>query len=164
MPLELHKQGNDYYITGHFAYANPQWRTFENDNENVLVMFQGPHAYISSSWYKSEDVPTWNYQSVHVYGTASIMSEQELQEDLKLLLQKYEQHRKNPALWENLSSQTKKQIKGIVGFKIKIQEVQAAYKLSQNRNEEDYNNIIDKLHEEKDLNSKALAEAMKTRK
>lgn len=164
LPLELHKQGNDYYITGHFAYANPQWRTFENDNENVLVMFQGPHAYISSSWYKSEDVPTWNYQSVHVYGTASIMSEQELQEDLKLLLQKYEQHRKNPALWENLSSQTKKQIKGIVGFKIKIQEVQAAYKLSQNRNEEDYNNIIDKLHEEKDLNSKALAEAMKTRK
>ncbi|MBP1950818.1 FMN-binding negative transcriptional regulator [Virgibacillus litoralis] len=164
LPLELHKQGNDYYITGHFAYANPRWKTFENDNENVLVMYQGPHAYISSSWYKSEDVPTWNYQSVHVYGTASIMSEEELKEDLKLLLQKYEQHRKNPALWENLSSQTKKQIKGIVGFKIKIQEVQAAYKLSQNRNEEDYKNIIDKLHEEKELNSKALAEVMKNRK
>ncbi|OZU89672.1 protease [Virgibacillus indicus] len=162
LPLELHKQGDDYYITGHFAYANPQWKTFEVDN--VLVMFQGPHAYISSSWYKSENVPTWNYQSVHIYGTASIMSEQELQEDLKVLLQKYEQHRKNPALWENLSSQTKKQIKGIVGFKIKIQEVQAAYKLSQNRNEEDYENIIDKLYEEKDLNSKALAEVMENRK
>ncbi|PAV30876.1 protease [Virgibacillus profundi] len=162
LPLELHKQGDDYYITGHFAYANPQWKTFEADN--VLVMFQGPHAYISSSWYKSENVPTWNYQSVHIYGTASIMSEQELQEDLKILLQKYEQHRKNPALWENLSSQTKKQIKGIVGFKIKIQEVQAAYKLSQNRNEEDYQNIIDKLYEEKDLNSQDLAEVMENRK
>ena len=62
-----------------------------------------------------------------------------------MLLQKYEEYRENPVLWENLSSQTKKQIKGIVGFKIKIQEVQAAYKLSQNRNEEDYQNIIDKL-------------------
>lgn len=164
LPLELHKQGDDYYITGHFAYANPQVKTLEDDNENVLVMYQGPHAYISSSWYKSEDVPTWNYQSVHIYGTASIMSEQELQEDLRLLLQKYEQHRNNSALWENLSSQTKKQIKGIVGFKIKIEEVQAAYKLSQNRNEEDYQNIIDKLDEEKDLNSQQLAEVMKNRK
>ena len=164
LPLELHKQEDDYYITGHFAYANPQWKTFEDDNENVLVMYQGPHAYISSSWYTSDNVPTWNYQSVHIYGIASIMSEQELQEDLKQLLQKYENHRKKPALWENLSSQTKKQIKGIVGFKIKIQEVQAAYKLSQNRNEADYQNIIDKLYEEKDLNSQQLADVMKNRK
>ena len=132
--------------------------------ENVLVMYQGPHAYISSSWYKSENVPTWNYQAVHIYGMASILSEQELEQDLTLLLQKYEQHRNNPALWENLSSQTKNQIKGIVGFKIKIQEVQAAYKLSQNRNEDDYQNIIDKLYEEKDLNSQQLAEVMKNRK
>lgn len=162
LPLELHQQGDDYYITGHFAYANPQWKTFEDDN--VLVMFQGPHAYISSSWYQSDDVPTWNYQSVHVYGTASIMSQQELQEDLILLLQKYERHRKDPALWENLSAQTKKQIRGIVGFKIKIQEVQAVYKLSQNRDAEDYQTIIDRLGEEEDLNSKALAEVMKNRK
>lgn len=162
LPLELHKQGDDYYLTGHLAYANPQWETFRD--EPVLVMFQGPHAYISSSWYESENVPTWNYQSVHVYGTAILMNEQELQEDLKHLLQKYEQHRENAALWENFSSQTKKQIKGIVGFKVKVQEIQAAYKLSQNRNEEDYDNIIDKLNKEKDLNSQQLAEVMKARK
>lgn len=70
-------------------------------------MYQGPHSYISSSWYEQENVPTWNYQAVHVYGTASIMSEQELEEDLKLLLQKYEGQRKNPVFWENLSQQTK---------------------------------------------------------
>lgn len=161
LPLELHKQGDDYYITGHMANANPQWKTFEDDNATALVMYQGPHAYISSSWYKSENVPTWNYQSVHVYGTASIMSEQELQEDLRLLLQKYEKHRKNAVLWENLSPQTKKQIKGIVGFKIKVQEVEAAYKLSQNRNEEDYHNIINKLYEEDNINSHQMAEVMK---
>jgi transcriptional regulator len=162
LPLELHKQGDEYYITGHMAYANPQWKTFE-ENDQVLVMYQGPHAYISSSWYKNEEVPTWNYQAVHVYGEASIMSEQELQEDLILLLKKYEQHRENAVLWETLSPQTKKQIKGIVGIKIKIKEVQAAYKLSQNRNEEDYHNIIDKLYKEEDSNAQRLAEVMGNR-
>ena len=163
LPLELQKLEDDYYITGHMAVANPQWKTFEANHDQVLVMYQGPHAYISSSWYNHENVPTWNYQSVHVYGTASIMNEQELEEDLILLLQKYERDRKNAALWGNLSQQTKKQVKGIVGFKIKIQEVQAAYKLSQNRNEEDYHNIIDKLSEEGDLTSHKIAEVMKNR-
>ena len=91
------------------------------------------------------------------------MSEQELEKDLILLLQKYEHHRKDPVLWETLSPQTKKQIKGIVGFKINIQEVKAAYKLSQNRNDEDYHNIINKLNEEEDVNSQQIAEVMKNR-
>ena len=163
LPLQLIKEGDTYYITGHMAYGNTQWKTFETCDD-VLVMFQGPHAYISSSWYEEENVPTWNYQAVHVYGTASILGEEELKQDLTTLLQKYEEYRENPVLWENLSAQTKKQIKGIVGFKIKIEEVQAAYKLSQNRNEEDYQNIIDKLYEDKDLNSQQLAEVMKNRK
>lgn len=164
LPLGFTKEGDDYYITGHMAYANPQWKTFEGANENVLVMYQGPHAYISSSWYEHENVPTWNYQAVHVYGTAHIMSEQELEEDLIALLQKYEHHREQAVLWETLSPQTKKQIKGIVGFKIKIEEVQAAYKLSQNRNEEDYDRIIDKLNEEDDVHAHQIAEVMKNRK
>lgn len=163
LPLQLMKEEDTYYLTGHMAYGNPQWRTFASC-EDILVMFQGPHAYISSSWYEEENVPTWNYQAVHVYGTASILDEEELTQDLTMLLQKYEEHRENPVLSENLSSETKKQIKGIVGFKIKIQEVQAAYKLSQNRNEEDYKNIISKLFEEKNLNSKQLGEVMKNRK
>lgn len=160
LPLQLIKEGGTYYITGHMAYGNPQWRTFETC-EDVLVMFQGPHAYISSSWYKEENVPTWNYQAVHVYGTASILDEEELKQDLKILLQKYKKHRKNSVLWDKLSPQLlEKQLKGIVGFKIKVQEIQAANKLSQNRNEEDYHNIVNKLYEEKDLNSQQMAQLM----
>ncbi|MGG1574987.1 FMN-binding negative transcriptional regulator [Fictibacillus sp. NRS-1165] len=160
LPLKLIKEGDSYYMTGHMAYGNPQWRTFETC-EDVLVMFQGPHAYISSSWYEEENVPTWNYQAVHVYGTASILHEEELKEDLTMLLQKYEIHRKNPVLWDKLSPQLlEKQLKGIVGFKIKVQEIQAANKLSQNRNEEDYHNIVNKLYEEKDRNSQQMAQLM----
>lgn len=160
LPLQIIKVGDIYYLTGHMAYGNPQWRTLETSND-VLVMFQGPHAYISSSWYEEENVPTWNYQAVHVYGTASLLNEEELKQDLTKLLQKYEKHRKNPVLWDKLSPQLlEKQLKGIIGFKIKVQEIQAANKLSQNRNEQDYHNIVNKLYEEKDLNSQQMAQLM----
>lgn len=164
MPLELHQEGDDYFITGHMAYGNPQWRTFDTCEE-VLVMYQGPHAYISSSWYGHENVPTWNYQAVHVYGKASIMTEEELKQDLKMLLEKYEKHRQNPVLWDKLSPELlESELKGIIGFKIKVQEIQAAYKLSQNRNVEDYHNIIAQLKKEESMNSRQMAEVMKSEK
>ncbi|WP_142829483.1 FMN-binding negative transcriptional regulator [Planococcus soli] len=160
LPLQLKKQGEDYFITGHMAYGNPQWRTFET-SEEVLIMFQGPHAYISSSWYEQENVPTWNYQAVHLYGTAQLMTEEELKQDLTNLMQKYESHRENPVLWDNLSpSLLEKELKGIVGFRIPIREVQAAYKMSQNRNETDYKNIIDRLQKEESSASKQVADVM----
>ncbi|MFF2874966.1 FMN-binding negative transcriptional regulator [Gottfriedia sp. NPDC057991] len=160
LPLALSKKGEDYYITGHIAYGNPQWRTFEN-SEEVLVMFQGPHSYISSSWYEVEEVPTWNYQAVHVYGKASILERDELVDGLTIMLEKYEKNRENPVLWDKLSPQLlESELKGIVGFKIKVEEIQASYKLSQNRSEKDYNNIIDNLQKEGDPHSKQMAELM----
>lgn len=160
LPMVLSEKEGDYYLTGHLAYGNPQWRTFET-NEDVLVMFQGPHAYISSSWYGHENVPTWNYQAVHAYGAASILNEEELKEELSEMLLKYEKHRENPVLWEKLSPQVlESQLKGIVGFKMKVKEIQAAYKLSQNRNEKDYLNIVHKLQEEEDLSSQQMAKVM----
>jgi transcriptional regulator len=160
LPFGLKKNEDDYYITGHMAYGNPQWKTFEHCDD-VLVMFQGPHAYISSSWYGHEEVPTWNYQAVHVYGKASIVEKSELIEDLTLMLEKYEESRENPVLWDKLSPQfLENQLKGIVGFKVKVGEIQAAYKLSQNRNETDYANIIDQLQNEENSNSKQVAEVM----
>jgi transcriptional regulator len=127
-------------------------------------MFQGPNAYISSSWYGHEEVPTWNYQAVHVYGKASILEKDELIEELTVMLEKYEKHRKNPVLWNKLSPQLlESQLKGIVGLKIKVGEIQAAYKLSQNRNEADFIKIIDKLQNEGNPNSKQMAELMEKR-
>lgn len=148
LPFLLNKKDDDYYLTSHFAYGNLQWKTLEQ-HDDVLVIFQGPHAYVSSSWYSHENVPTWNYQAVHIYGKASMLTKEELREDLANLLEKYEKHRENPVLWDTLSPELlESQMKGVVGFKIKVEEVQAAYKLSQNRNEEDYMNIINKLKEE----------------
>lgn len=65
MPLGLNKKGDDYYIIGHMAYGNNRLEIF-GDHGDVLVVFQGPHAYISSFRYRKEEVPTWNYQAIHV--------------------------------------------------------------------------------------------------
>ncbi|MBD7985349.1 FMN-binding negative transcriptional regulator [Sporosarcina sp. Sa2YVA2] len=163
LPMQLIKEEDNYFITGHMAYGNPQWRTFL-DSADTLVLFQGPHAYISSSWYEQENVPTWNYQAVHVYGKAAILPKEELIKDLTLLLEKYEGNRKNPVLWETLSpSLLEKELKGIVGFKIQVEEIQAAYKMSQNRNATDYRNIVNHLQLEENPTSKQMAIQMDKR-
>lgn len=143
-PMILNEEDGEWTITGHISKGNTQWQTFD-DHENTLLIFKGPDAYISSTWYESENVPTWNYQSVHLYGHCSLLNEDELQKDLVNLLDKYEGHSQNGATWENLSADTQSQIKGIAGFKVKVEEVQAAYKMSQNRNEVDYKNVTEAL-------------------
>ncbi|MFD1435993.1 FMN-binding negative transcriptional regulator [Kroppenstedtia eburnea] len=161
LPLRLSKKEDTYYLTGHFAYGNPQWRTLAENNQ-VLVMFQGPHAYISSSWYSHEDVPTWDYQAVHIYGKASVLEKEELVKDLTSMLEKYEAHREHPVLWDTLSpSLLERELKGIVGFQVKIEDIQASYKLSQNQNDTDFHNIIENLQKEGDPNASAIAEQMK---
>ncbi len=161
LPLEWRKQGDAVYLTGHLAYGNPQWKTFGAD---VLAIFQGPDAYISSSWYEQEEVPTWNYQAVHVYGQATILEKEELIEDLTYMLKKYEKNRENPVLWDSLSAELlEKEMKGIVGFKIKVSDIQAAYKLSQNRNKMDFRTIIEQLRHEGDQKSKQIAQEMEKR-
>lgn len=162
MELDTDENGEDL-LTGHISKANPQWENF-NDNEEVLAIFNGPHSYISSSWYKKENVPTWNYIAVHIYGLIKIIEGDELLDSLKKLVDKYEENSENPVSLEKMSDKTLKQINGIVGFKIHIKEIQAAYKLSQNRDDSDYHNIIDKLENTKDSLSVGVAKEMKRKR
>ncbi|MCM3089292.1 FMN-binding negative transcriptional regulator [Bhargavaea ginsengi] len=162
LPFQFRQIGEEWYVTGHFAKANPQWKTIVG--QVALVMIQGPHAYVSSSWYSHENVSTWNYQAVHFYGHVQLMNENELEEELALLMKEYEQHRPNPVLWENLSQETKQQINAVVGFKMKVDETQAAYKLSQNRNSTDYGNIIDGLRNEGRSEADQMAALMEKRR
>jgi transcriptional regulator len=115
---------------------------------------------VSSSWYNHENVPTWNYIAVHVYGKLSILNEQELMGSLNRLVDKYESNSVNPVKVEKLSENTLRSIKGIVGFKIKIENIHSAYKLSQNRNDEDHHNIVKELQNTKDYLSMETSEIM----
>ena len=161
IPLEL-EQTNDgkSILFGHISKENPQWESFESD-ANVLAIFSGPHSYVSSSWYEKENVPTWNYIAVHVYGKIKIIEGEAVITSLKKLTDKYEAHSENPVRIENLSEKTMRQASGIVEFEIEIDTIEAVKKMSQNRNEKDYHNVISELEKTENANSKEVAAIMK---
>lgn len=158
LELDIDEDGNDILVS-HIAKANPQWKSFEDKGE-VLCIFNGPHSYVSSSWYQEEEVPTWNYIAVHVYGKIKILDESAVLASMHKLVDKYEEPSKKPISINNLSKKTMRQIKGVVGFQITIEKIQAAYKLSQGR-VNDHPKIIDELNETHNSNSEAIATEMK---
>ena len=163
IPLELKKEEDgSARLIGHLAKANSQSQFIQSDKE-ILAIFNGPHSYVSSSWYKEEEVPTWNYIAVHVYGKARIQTEEELYNSLKQLVNRYEKDSDEPISVETLSEKTMRQIRGIIGIEISIEKIQAAYKLSQGR-EYDHKRIIEELEQKENAGSKAIAAAMKNRK
>lgn len=164
IPIELKTKNKKDYLIGHISKANPQWNTF-NDQKEVLCIFTAHHSYISASWYSVETVSTWNYIAVHAYGKIRIVNEKELHQSLEELMSKYEKGSENPLHLKDVNQdKVQKMMKGIVGFEIEITKLEANYKLSQNRNDKDYENIITELEKKTDPNSKKIAEEMKNRR
>lgn len=161
IPLELDTDTEGKpVLQGHLSKENPQWKGF-TDNDNVLAVFSGPHSYISSSWYDHENVPTWNYIAVHVYGKIKIIEGEAAMESLKKLVDKYEKNSEKPVRIEDLSQQTMMQTRGIVAFEIEIKEIQATKKMSQNRDDKNYKKIISELEKTQKNQSIAVANEMK---
>ncbi|MFT3795554.1 FMN-binding negative transcriptional regulator [Flavobacterium sp.] len=159
LELDLNEKG-EQVLYGHISKENPQWKGFA-ENDQVLAIFSGPHAYISSSWYDFENVPTWNYSAVHIYGTVKIIDGQAEIAHLTKLVDKYEAHSENPVSVGKFSKKTMMQTRGIVTFEIAIQQIQAVRKLSQNRDEKNFNSIITELEKLSDPNAKAVAADMR---
>jgi len=159
--LEKNAEGKDI-LMGHISKGNEQKYTL-TDEAKILAIFPGPHAYISPRWYTQMKVPTWNYISVHIYGTVKIVEGEALKAALSRLMNNYEQHRPQPVRLEEIpEKEFNDDIRGIVGFEIVIEDIQAAYKLSQNRDEESYHNVIGQL-EQGDETARAVADEMKKR-
>jgi len=158
--VEVIEEGQRLVVNGHMSRANPLWKTFEH-HPDVLAIFQGPHTYISPTWYNHVNVPTWNYQAVHVYGTARLVTEYD--ETFYLLKRLIDRHEKNSHYkMESLPRDfVEKEIRGVMAFQIEVTGIEANYKLSQNRNDEDYWNIVSQLEKREDEVSHGVAEAMK---
>ena len=147
LPLMLESEiGTHGALLGHMARANPQWQDLAAGAE-VLVMFQGEHAYVSPAWYDSHpmSVPTWNFTAVHAYGTARILSESELENALRQLTDEHEKSLPQPWKLELTQMMRERLLGAIVGFEITLNRVEGKFKLSQNRSEQDQRNVIEKL-------------------
>lgn len=148
------------YIETHISRANPQAKTLKNEDE-VLCDFLGAHTYISSSWYDHINVLTWNYEAVQIYGKVELMNHNELYQHLDKLTSKYESFQQCPMMVKDMGKDfIEKEMKGAFGLKIIPTEIFIKQKLSQNRKENDFQNIISKL-EKGDENGKQIAEKMK---
>jgi len=168
MPFATHlpflldaERGPNGILLAHMARANPQWHDFASAQE-VLVIFQGPHTYISPSWYEVElSVPTWNYAVVHAYGLPHLIEDgEELYKLLKTLIQTHEANFEKPWPFQLPDDYLQKMMRGIVGFEIEITRLEGKFKLSQNRTETERENVIAALQES--TNTAALAELMRS--
>jgi transcriptional regulator len=161
-PLLIEKSENEQiHLVGHVARANPQWKTFA-EAEEILAVFAGAHAYISPRWYDvpEQNVPTWNYQSVHAYGKPQIVEEKSaLIAMLGRLIERFEPDT-GYSLETVAPEVTQNMVRGIVGFRIVVSRFEAAFKLSQHR-PEFHAGVVSGLTENADENSLAIAEAMR---
>jgi len=152
LPFILDAQrGKNGSLLAHMARANPQWHDFASEQE-VLVIFQGPHAYVSPSWYEVElSVPTWNYAVVHAYGIPRLLEDnEELYKLLKILIETHEAQFESPWPFQLPDDYLQKMMHGIVGFEIEITRLEGKFKMSQNRTESERENVIAALQESSD--------------
>jgi transcriptional regulator len=159
LPFIVEQRNDKIILLSHFAKANPQSSAVINGKP--LVIFAEPHAYISPKHYDQvQSVPTWNYIAIHAYGTAVLIeSPEEKAELLKRTIQFYEADYLKQ--WTALPEDYKlKMMKGIVGFEITVDNLQAKKKLSQNKTEQERENIITELSNKPDSNEKEIAAYM----
>jgi len=158
LPVRVLEQGDRLVLDLHMAKNNPQWREFFDDE--VLVVFAGPHAYVSPRWYaesERERVPTWNYAAVHAYGAPVLVDEKS---------QKYASQRRlvadmDPGWLPQFDALRPEYVDmmldGIVNFEVPVSRLETRWKLSQNRGRREMELIAGELGKSDDTVERALA-------
>jgi transcriptional regulator len=162
LPLLLRREPAPHgRLVGHMARANPQWRAI--DGREVLCIFSGPHAYVSPTWYESENVvPTWNYVAVHVYGTCRVIDDAlATARIVSDYVSTYEKSMPSPWQLETGTPFFEKLLKAIVGFEIEISRIEGKWKLSQNQPMEIRQRAAAQLAMREDAESQEVARMMR---
>ena len=165
LPFLLDDSTGEPKLVAHMARANPHWKSFAEGKEQ-LVVFPGPHAYVSPSWYETEQaVPTWNYAAVHVYGIPLVVDDRDaVWAGQKHLVDHYESRFDRPWRMEDMPDDyVTGMLRAIVSFEIPIARIEAKFKLSQNRTAEDRKGVIRALSAGGDANGHAVADLMRRR-
>jgi len=160
LPFAVTEKDDDIYLHSHFAKANDQWKDIGSND--TLVIFAEPHAYISTQHYdREQNVPTWNYMAVHVYGKGQIITDtDEALLELNHMITAFEKEYQSK--WDSMPATYRDgMLKAIIPFRIKVTSIQAKKKISQNRSASEKERIIQALDKSIDTNAKAIAELMK---
>jgi len=165
VPVFIDEKDGKLFLTGHIMKNTDHHKAFLQ-NPNVLAVFTGPHTYVSATWYSNpQQASTWNYMSVHAKGIIRFGDEKELIDILKRLTLHYENgNTASTTVFDNLPAEyTGRLIKAIVAFEIEVTSMDHVFKLSQDRDEKSYDNIIVELKKQGG-DAKEIGELMKKRK
>lgn len=146
VPVLISEKGDKLVLTGHLMRKQDHTSAFTH-NQQVLAIFQGPHSYVSAGWYTDQQTAsTWNYQAVHAGGLLQFLDAAGLYQLLVKLTEKFENDPESPALVQKMDpAYVEKLMKAIIGFEIAITELGHVFKLSQNRDAQSFENIMEHL-------------------
>ena len=160
VPLAIKKDGDKIIFTGHMMKNTDHHKAF-TQNENVLVIFNGPHCYVSASWYvKKEVASTWNYIDVHAHGKIKFANEEQTKKIIKNITDKYELPESQAAFNKLPEEYVDRLVKAIIGFRIEVSTIENVFKLSQNHDAKTRESIIENLMSRRDADSHAIAMEM----
>ncbi|HRD59119.1 MAG TPA: FMN-binding negative transcriptional regulator [Ferruginibacter sp.] len=163
LPLEVVEEGDKLFLLGHLMRNTDHHKAFEKNNK-VLVIFHSPHAYINANWYSNPaQGSTVNYISVHAKGIIQFLEEAGTRAAVEIVTNRHI-GKGTAASFENISEEyIDTMVKAIIGFKIEVSYFENVFKLSQNRNAEDYSNIIEQLEARANEGDIYIATKMKER-
>jgi transcriptional regulator len=156
LPVTVHEGDERIHIDMHMAKNNPQWQEFLDDE--VMVVFSGPHAYVSPRWYEEQErVPTWNYAAVHAYGIPRIIADREAKRESQRRLIETLDPQWLPKFDALRREYVDQMLDGIVNFSISVNRIETRWKLSQNRGRREMELIAAELEKSADSAERALA-------
>ncbi len=146
LPLEIEKKEGRIFLNGHLMRKTDHHLAFEKNN-NVLVLFTGPHCYVSAAWYSDpRAASTWNYMTVHAQGKITFTGVVGTYEAIKSVTNKYEGPETKAAFKNIPQKYIDSLLKAIVGFSIEVEMLDNIFKLSQNKTRSEQENIIKHIH------------------
>jgi transcriptional regulator len=156
LPVMVQERDAKLVLDMHMAKNNPQWKEFFG--EEVMVVFFGPHAYVSPRWYEDQErVPTWNYAAVHAYGVAKIIEEERAKHASQRRLVEAMDPQWLPKFDALRPQYVTGMLAGIVNFEIPVTRLETRWKLSQNRSRRERELIAEALERSTDSAERALA-------
>lgn len=151
-------------LYGHIIKGSDHHRAFQTNNQ-ALALFTGAHCYVSSGWYTTPTGATWNYQTVHTRGTIRLLEAEDTIDIIRKLTAYFEAGQERPLLIDGIpAAEVQAAPKAIAGFELVVTDIHAVFKLSQNRDDESYRNIVTQLRKTTDKDAHIIADEMVIRR
>lgn len=162
IPVLVDGNPNEFRLFGHISDHFNEQKKFLKNGQEALLIFHGPQAYVSSSWYQEKNISTWDYTAVHINVTLTVQTDNELRDSLKKLVHRFEKNQEKPLYYEEIPGKmVEKQFPRITGFWGEPFHIEGVAKLHQGYKKEDIESTVRHLEKQDDPQARCLADSMR---